>query len=107
MSYLYVCLAGLLEVVWALSLKASQGFTKAGPSAVALIGAPLSFVLLSLGMKGLPAGTAYAAWTGIGAAGTAILGMIFYGEPRDLPRIACIALILAGTLGLRFLGRLG
>jgi quaternary ammonium compound-resistance protein SugE len=94
--------AGLLEIVWALGLKASEGFTKWLPSVVVVVAAAASFWLLALAMRVLPAGTAYAVWTGIGAAGTAVLGMVLFGESASALRLACIVLIVAGVLGLKF-----
>ena len=96
--------AGLLEIVWAISMKASQGFTKHHFTSITLIAAALSFWLLGLSLRQLPVGTAYAVWTGIGAVGAAILGIVFFGEALTLARIACIALIVLGILGLKFLG---
>ena len=93
--------AGLLEIVWALGLKYSDGFTRWGPSVVVVIGAALSFWFLAAAMKVLPAGTAYAVWTGIGAAGTALLGIVLLGEPATLLRLGCVGLIVAGVLGLK------
>ena len=93
--------AGVLEIVWALGLKYSDGFTRLAPSIVVVIGAALSFLFLAAAMKVLPAGTAYAVWTGIGAAGTAILGIVLLGEPATLLRLGCLALIVAGVLGLK------
>jgi quaternary ammonium compound-resistance protein SugE len=94
--------AGLLEIVWALGLKASDGFTRWLPSVVVVVAAAASFWLLALAMRVLPAGTAYAVWTGIGAAGTAVLGMVLFGESAAALRLACIGLIVAGVLGLKF-----
>ena len=103
MAWIYLLLAGLLEVVWATGLKQSEGFTRFWPSVYTLISMIASFALLSMALKSLPMGTAYAVWTGIGAVGTVIAGILFFGEPRDLPRIACVALIVAGIAGLRFI----
>ncbi|HWS73582.1 MAG TPA: quaternary ammonium compound efflux SMR transporter SugE [Quisquiliibacterium sp.] len=94
--------AGLLEIVWALGLKASDGFSKWLPSVVVVVAAAASFWLLAMAMRVLPAGTAYAVWTGIGAAGTAVLGMVLFGESASALRLACIVLIVAGVLGLKF-----
>ena len=94
--------AGLLEIVWALGLKASDGFTRLLPSVVVVVAAAASFWLLALAMRVLPAGTAYAVWTGIGAAGTAALGIVLFGESAAALRLACIVLIVAGVLGLKF-----
>ncbi len=100
-AWLYLILAGICEIGWAFGLKYSEGFTKIGVSIVTVIVMILSFVLLSQAMKQLPLGTAYAIWTGIGAAGTAILGIFFLNEPRDLMRILCILFIIGGVIGLK------
>jgi quaternary ammonium compound-resistance protein SugE len=102
MAWLYLILAGLLEVGWALGLKYTDGFTKLMPSLLTVIAMIGSFFLLAQALRVLPIGTAYAIWTGIGAVGTALLGMVIFGEPRDLARILCILLIIAGILGLKF-----
>ena len=94
-------LAGLLEVVWAVSMKASAGFTRHHYTALTFAAAWASFLLLGMAMKHLPMGTAYAAWTGIGAVGTAILGMLLFNEPATATRMACIALLVCGILGLK------
>jgi len=96
--------AGLLEVVWWVSLKASHGFTKHHFTAITLVAAWLSFWLLGLALRQLPVGTAYAVWTGIGAVGAAVLGIAIFGESLTVARIGCIALIVCGILGLKFLG---
>ena len=101
MAWVYLILAGICEIGWAYGLKYSEGFTKIGVSVVTVAVMILSFVLLAQAMKHLPLGTAYGIWTGIGAAGTAILGMVFLNEPRDLIRIICILLIVAGVVGLK------
>ena len=95
--------AGLLEIVWSTSMKASEGFTKHLYTGITLTAAWLSFWLLGLAMKSLPLGTAYAVWTGIGAVGAAILGMLFFKEPATVGRIVCIAAIVGGILGLKLL----
>lgn len=102
-AWLVLVVAGLLEIVWAIGLKYADGFTRLVPSLVTLVAAAASFWLLALAMKTLPVGTAYAAWTGIGAVGTAALGMILFGEPATAARLACIALIVAGIVGLKVL----
>jgi quaternary ammonium compound-resistance protein SugE len=102
MAWLYLFLAGLLEVGWALGLKYTDGFTKLAPSLLTVAAMVGSFVLLGQALRVLPIGTAYAIWTGIGAVGTAILGMMIFGEPRDLARVLCILLIVAGIVGLKF-----
>ena len=101
MAWVYLFIAGLFEVVWATAMKQSDGFTRLGPSIVTIAAMLISFVLLALSMKALPLGTAYAVWTGIGAVGTVLIGMFFLGEPKDLPRVVSIALILAGIVGLK------
>lgn len=100
-AWVYLILAGICEIGWAFGLKYSEGFTKLGVSIITVIVMILSFVLLSQAMKHLPLGTAYAIWTGIGAAGTAILGIVFLNEPRDAIRIFCILMIIAGVVGLK------
>jgi quaternary ammonium compound-resistance protein SugE len=97
-----VLLAGLLETGWALGLKYSEGFTRPVPSVLTLIGAAASFWLLSLAMKDLPVGTAYAVWVGIGAVGTAIAAVILFGDPVNLMRVVGVLLIVAGILALKF-----
>jgi quaternary ammonium compound-resistance protein SugE len=100
-AWIYLIIAGIFEIGWAIGLKYTDGFSRLWPS-VGTIGAMIiSFILLSTAMKTIPVGTAYAVWTGIGAAGTAVLGMWLFDEPRDFMRFACIALILAGVVGLR------
>ena len=100
-AWTLLVLAGLFEVVWAIGLKYAEGFTKPVASAVTLTFMVASMELLSQAMRALPAGTAYAVWTGIGAVGTAIVGMVLLGEPRTLARVACIGLIVAGIVGLK------
>ena len=102
MAWVYLFLAGLLEIGWALGLKYTDGFTKLTPTLFTVAAMIGSFVLLGQALRVLPIGTAYAIWTGIGAVGTAILGMALFGEPRDLARILCIVLIVAGIVGLKF-----
>jgi quaternary ammonium compound-resistance protein SugE len=99
--WVLVFLAGLLETGWALGLKYSDGFTKPLPTAAAIIGAIASFWLLSLAMKDLPVGTAYAVWVGIGMVGTAVLAVVLLGEPVNALRIAGILLIVAGIAALK------
>lgn len=100
--WVLVLLAGLLETGWALGLKYSEGFTRPVPSVLTLIGAAASFWLLSLAMKDLPVGTAYAVWVGIGAVGTAIAAVILFGDPVNLMRVVGVLLIVAGILALKF-----
>lgn len=103
-AWVLVVVAGLLEVAWALGLKYSDGFSRLWPSVVVVVGASASFWLLAYAMRVLPAGTAYAVWVGIGAAGTALLGMVLLGEAATVGRLVCIGLIVAGVLGLKLLG---
>jgi quaternary ammonium compound-resistance protein SugE len=100
-AWLVLVVAGVLEVVWAIALKASDGFSKPVPSAVTLVAAALSFWLLGLSLKVLPVGTAYAVWTGVGAVGAAVLGILVFHEPAHATRLVCIGLILAGIVGLK------
>jgi quaternary ammonium compound-resistance protein SugE len=101
MAWLLLFIAGLCEVAWAIGLKYTEGFSRLYPS-IATIGAMgASIGLLGLALKMLPVGTAYAVWTGIGAAGTAALGIYLFGEPATVVRLICIGLILAGIAGLR------
>ena len=104
LAWVFLLVAGLLEIVWSVSMKASQGFTKHGFTAITLIAACLSFWLLGLALRLLPVGTAYAVWTGIGAVGAAVLGIVFFGESLTIARIGCIALIVCGILGLKLIG---
>jgi quaternary ammonium compound-resistance protein SugE len=101
MAWVYLLIAGFFEVVWAVGLKYSQGFSRLWPSVATLIGMVASFYFLSKSLTSLPIGTAYAVWTGIGAAGTALFGMLFLGESRDLLRFFYIALIVVGAVGLK------
>ena len=101
MAWTYLFIAGLLEVAWAVGLKYTDGFTKPWPSAGTVAAMIASFFFLSIALKTLPIGTAYAVWTGIGAVGTAVIGLVFFGEPREVPRVLCILLIVAGIIGLK------
>ncbi|OUL33451.1 QacE family quaternary ammonium compound efflux SMR transporter [Nostoc sp. T09] len=101
MAWIYLLIAGVLEMGWAIGLKYTQGFTKLGPSIATVACMVLSFAFLSKALRTLPVGTAYATWTGIGAAGTAVLGVILFGEPAEIRRFFCIGLIMAGVLGIR------
>jgi quaternary ammonium compound-resistance protein SugE len=104
MAWTYLLLAGLLEIVWAVGLKYTEGFTRLWPSVVTIIVAWLSFYLLALAVRTIPVGTGYAIWTGIGAAGVALLGMALFSEPATLPRFFFIALIIVGIIGLKLVG---
>ncbi|VTP86875.1 quaternary ammonium compound efflux SMR transporter SugE [Yersinia enterocolitica] len=101
MAWIILVIAGLLEVIWAIGLKYSHGFTRLTPSIVTLVAMAASVFLLAYAMKTLPAGTAYAVWTGIGAVGTAILGIVLLGESASLARVFSLGLILAGIIGLK------
>ena len=101
MAWAILFAAGLLEIGWAIGLKYTEGLTRLVPSVLTLISMAASILLLGLALKTLPIGTAYAVWTGIGAVGTAILGIALFGEPATLARLACIGLIVAGILGLK------
>lgn len=101
MGWTYLCIAGVFEVAWVLGLKYTAGFTRLWPSAATLVTMGVSIYFLSQAVKTLPVGTAYAVWTGIGAVGTVILGMILFGESKGALRLVCIALIIAGIVGLR------
>lgn len=103
MSWTILVLAGLLEIGWAIGLKYSAGFTRLVPSALTAASMLGSVVLLGLALRTLPLGTAYAIWTGIGTVGTAIFGIMVLGEPASAARLACIALIVGGILGLKLL----
>ena len=102
MAWIYLLIAGLLEIVWALGLKYTNGFSRLWPSVATICAMIASFGFLAPALKSIPIGTAYAVWTGIGAAGTAIIGIAFLGESRELLRILCIALIITGVVGLKY-----
>ncbi|MGI9288509.1 MAG: DMT family transporter [Pseudomonadales bacterium] len=102
-AWVSLLIAGLFEVVWAISMKYSVGFTKLWPSVITLAAMWVSFAFLSYSLKHIPIGTAYAIWVGIGAVGVAALGMLWFKEPATLARIACISLIVAGAVGLKLL----
>src|SRR6187401_2759876 len=101
MAWIYLVIAGLLEILWAVSLKYTDGFTRFWPSTVTVGGMVASFYFLAQALKSISVGTGYAIWTGIGAAGTAILGIVLFSEPASPPRLICIALIVAGIIGLK------
>jgi quaternary ammonium compound-resistance protein SugE len=103
MVWFILFLAGLMEIGWAIGLKYTENFTRLTPSILTIVAMAVSFWLLSFAMKTLPVGTAYAVWTGIGAVGTVILGIVLFNEPATLVRFICIALILAGIVGLKVL----
>jgi len=101
MPWIFLIIAGLFEVVWAIGLKFTMGFTRLGPSVITVSAMIASFLFLAQALKTIPVGTGYAVWTGIGAVGVAIIGMIWLGESREVLRILCIVLIVAGLLGLK------
>jgi quaternary ammonium compound-resistance protein SugE len=101
MAWIYLFVAGIFETAWAVGLKYSDGFTKLGPSLFTAVTMIISIYLLALALRTLPVGTGYAVWTGIGAVGTAILGMVLFNESREPARILCIVLIVAGIIGLK------
>jgi quaternary ammonium compound-resistance protein SugE len=101
MVWIVLFFAGVFEVVWAVGLKYSDGFSRLWPTVGTLVAAMISFVLLSAAMKQLPLGTAYAIWTGIGAVGAALAGIVLFGESASPVRLLCIGLIAAGIIGLK------
>ena len=105
MSWIYLFIAGLFEIGWAIGLKYTAGFTKLWPSVITIFGMILSFYFLSTAVKTIPIGTAYAIWTGIGAVGTAILGIILFGESKEIIRIFFIMLIVIGIVGLKIFSK--
>jgi quaternary ammonium compound-resistance protein SugE len=102
-AWLILFIAGLCEVGWAVGLKYTDGFSRLWPSAATLLAMVVSVVLLGWSLKTLPLGTAYAVWTGIGAVGTVLLGIVLFGESREVGRLLCIVLIVAGIVGLKLL----
>ena len=100
--WISLALAGVFEVVWAVGLKLADGFSKPLPTALTIVAMAVSLYFLSLALKEIPLGTAYAIWTGIGAVGTAILGIIFFSESTQLIRLLCIGLIVGGIVGLKY-----
>ncbi len=101
MAWFLLFVAGLMEIGWAIGLKYTDGFTRLVPSVLTVAAMVISIVLLGLALKTLPVGTAYAVWTGIGAVGTAILGIVLLGDPATAARLASIGLIVAGIVGLK------
>ena len=102
MAWVYLVIAGLFEIGWAIGLKYTDGFTRLVPTALTAVSMIVSVVLLGLALRDLPVGTGYAVWTGIGAVGTAILGIALFAEPATALRLGCIGLIAAGIIGLKF-----
>jgi quaternary ammonium compound-resistance protein SugE len=101
MAWIWLLLSGLVEIVWSVSLKFADGFTKLWPTVVVIISGLVSMALLSLALRGISMGTAYAVWAGIGAVGVAVTGMILFGESREALRLLSIAAIIAGIVGLK------
>ena len=101
MAWLVLVVAGVFEIAWAVGLKYTDGFTRPLPTTLVVAAMVASVWLLEIALRTIPVGTGYAVWTGIGAVGTAILGMFLFGESRDALRLACIALIVAGIVGLK------
>lgn len=101
MAWVYLVAAGLLEIVWAIGLKYTEGFTRLGPTAITVGAMVVSIVLLGVALRDLPVGTGYAIWTGIGTVGTALLGILIFHEPATALRLASIGLIVAGIVGLK------
>ena len=103
MAWVYLVIAGLFEMGWAIGLKYTDGFTKLVPTSLTVLAMVISVALLGLALRDLPVGTGYAVWTGIGTVGTALLGMYLFGDPATVARLACIGLIVAGIIGLKVL----
>jgi quaternary ammonium compound-resistance protein SugE len=101
MAWLVLVMAGLFEVCWAIGLKYTEGFSRFWPSVGTLLAMLISVVLLAIALKSLPVGTAYAVWTGIGAVGTVVLGIVLFNEPASLARLLCVGLIIGGIAGLK------
>jgi quaternary ammonium compound-resistance protein SugE len=106
MAWIYLFIAGLFEIGWAVGLKYTDGFTKIWPSVITIATMILSFYFLSTAVKTIPIGTAYAIWTGIGAVGTAILGIILFGESKEFMRMLFVLLIVVGIVGLKFFSKI-
>lgn len=103
MAWIYLVIAGLFEIGWAIGLKYTDGFTRLTPSVLTGASMVISVLVLGLALRELPVGSAYAVWTGIGTVGTALLGMYLFGEPATVIRLVCIGLIVSGIAGLKFL----
>lgn len=101
MAWIYLLTASMFEIMFALGLKYTEGFTRLVPSVLTVVAGTTSFLILSQSLKTLPVGTGYAMWTGIGAVGTAVFGMWLFNEPRDVARLVCIGMIISGIVGLR------
>ena len=101
MAWIILVVAGLFEIGWAIGLKYTEGFTRLWPTVWTIVSMMLSVWLLGLALRSLPVGTAYTVWTGVGAAGTVLLGIVLFDEPATVARLACVALIVAGIVGLK------
>ena len=101
MAWIYLVIAGLFEIGWAIGLKYTHGFTRLWPSLLTGAALVASMVLLALALRTIPVGTGYAVWTGIGAVGTAMLGIVLFGEPVNVARVACLAMVVGGIVGLK------
>jgi quaternary ammonium compound-resistance protein SugE len=101
MAWVILVVAGLFEIAWAIGLKYTEGFTRLWPTVGTVLAMSISLLLLGLAMKSLPVGTAYAIWVGVGAVGTAILGIVLFGDPANAGRLISIGLIVAGLVGLK------
>ena len=107
MSWFFLILAGLLEVVWAVGLKYTEGFSRLWPTVWTLLSMAVSVWLLGVAVRTLPVGTAYAVWTGVGAVGTVLFGIVLFEEPTTVGRLVCVGLIVAGIVGLKLTGPAG
>lgn len=105
MNWIYLVLAGMLEICWAIGLKSSNGFTRLYPAIFTIIAMAASVFLLAIAMRTLPLGTAYAVWTGIGALGTVVVGMVYFGESASILRLLCLSMIFCGIVGLKILAK--
>ncbi len=101
MAWLYLFIAGIFEIVWAIALKYSEGFSKFWPSAITVVGMAISIYFLAIALKTLPIGVAYSIWTGIGAIGTVILGIMLFGESKEILKIVFVLMIVCGIVGLK------
>ena len=105
MKWIYLLIAGLLEITWAITMKMSNGFSVLVPSIITVVGYIASALFLSIALKGLPLGTAYAIWTGMGIVGTKVLGVLLFHEKLSLPQVICVILIVVGIVGLKLLSK--
>ena len=105
MKWIYLLIAGAFEITWAITMKMSNGFSVLIPSIITVVGYIASAVFLSMALKGLPIGTAYAIWTGMGIVGTTILGVLLFNEKLSLPQVICVVLIVIGIVGLKLLSK--